>query len=56
VATEAALYVRDLETLGGSTAPNTWEFARRLRRDATDPEGNVIQLLEPLVSPDQLSR
>lgn len=36
-----------IEACGGSVAPATWEFAGYHRRDATDPEGNVIQLLEP---------
>jgi predicted enzyme related to lactoylglutathione lyase len=45
-----------IESLGGWIATNTWEFGRRHRRDATDPEGNVIQLLEPLASPEQPSR
>jgi len=34
---------------GGAMAKASWSFAGYRRRDAVDPEGNVIQLLEPLV-------
>jgi predicted enzyme related to lactoylglutathione lyase len=37
-----------IETFGGSVTNSSWEFAGYRRRDAVDPEGNVIQLLEPL--------
>jgi predicted enzyme related to lactoylglutathione lyase len=37
-----------IDASGGSVKPSSWEFAGYRRRDATDPEGNVIQLLEPL--------
>jgi predicted enzyme related to lactoylglutathione lyase len=36
---------------GGTVAKTSWDFAGYRRRDATDPEGNVIQLLEPLTTP-----
>ena len=37
-----------IATCGGSITPTIWEFAGYRRRDAIDPEGNVIQLIEPL--------
>ncbi len=37
-----------IESFGGTVAKTSWEFAGYRRRDAVDPEGNVIQLLEPL--------
>jgi predicted enzyme related to lactoylglutathione lyase len=37
-----------IERLGGTTAGADWDFAGYRRRDVVDPEGNVIQLLEPL--------
>jgi predicted enzyme related to lactoylglutathione lyase len=52
-----AFQVRSIEqiapaiiSLGGSIRPNSWQFAGYHRRDAVDPEGNVLQLLEPLAS------
>ena len=39
---------RTIESSGGTVAKTSWEFAGYRRRDAVDPEGNVIQLLEPL--------
>lgn len=39
---------RRIEGFGGTVAKTSWEFAGYRRRDAVDPEGNVIQLLEPL--------
>jgi predicted enzyme related to lactoylglutathione lyase len=39
---------RTIESFGGTVAKTSWEFAGYRRRDAVDPEGNVIQLLEPL--------
>jgi predicted enzyme related to lactoylglutathione lyase len=38
-----------IEGFGGTVAQTSWNFAGYRRRDAVDPEGNVIQLLEPLV-------
>lgn len=37
-----------IEAFGGAIAQTTWEFGGYRRRDVVDPEGNVIQLLEPL--------
>jgi hypothetical protein len=37
-----------IEGVGGTVAQKSWNFAGYRRRDAVDPEGNVIQLLEPL--------
>lgn len=37
-----------VESLGGSLAKAGWDFAGYHRRDVLDPEGNVVQLLEPL--------
>ena len=37
-----------IERLGGTLATDCWQFADYTRRDAIDPEGNVIQLLEPI--------
>jgi predicted enzyme related to lactoylglutathione lyase len=37
-----------IEASGGSVAQRDWTFAGHRRCDAVDPEGNVIQLLEPL--------
>ncbi len=39
---------RTIEGFGGRVAKTSWEFAGYRRRDAVDPEGNVVQLLEPL--------
>jgi catechol-2,3-dioxygenase len=38
--------------LGGHLGPHTatWEFQHFARLDGVDPEGNVVQLLEPLQS------
>lgn len=41
---------RSIVACGGSIAPSTWDFAGYRRCDAVDPEGNVIQLLEPLAT------
>lgn len=38
-----------IEACGGAMAQTSWNFAGYRRRDAVDPEGNIIQLLEPLV-------
>jgi catechol 2,3-dioxygenase-like lactoylglutathione lyase family enzyme len=38
-----------VRTFAGTVARECWEFAGYRRCDAVDPEGNVIQLLEPLV-------
>jgi predicted enzyme related to lactoylglutathione lyase len=37
------------ESLGGHLDPasTTWRFNRTLRCDCTDPEGNVVQLVQP---------
>jgi catechol-2,3-dioxygenase len=42
-----------LEALGGAAddPANEWVFGGMRRCDATDPEGNVIQLLEPVAAP-----
>lgn len=40
---------RTIESSGGMVAKASWEFGGYCRRDAVDPEGNVIQLLESLV-------
>ena len=52
-----AFQVRSIEqvapaiiSLGGSIKPNSWQFAGYNRRDAVDPEGNILQLLEPLAA------
>jgi predicted enzyme related to lactoylglutathione lyase len=37
-----------IEAFGGEMVQTGWDFAGYRRRDAVDPEGNVIQLLEPL--------
>jgi predicted enzyme related to lactoylglutathione lyase len=37
-----------IERLGGTASGTDWDFAGYRRRDAIDPEGNVIQLLESL--------
>jgi predicted enzyme related to lactoylglutathione lyase len=37
-----------IAAFGASVTPTSWEFGGYRRRDAIDPEGNVIQLLEPL--------
>ncbi len=38
-----------IEASGGAMAQTSWNFAGYRRRDAVDPEGNIIQLLERLV-------
>jgi predicted enzyme related to lactoylglutathione lyase len=39
-----------IAAFGGSITPTNWEFAGYRRCDAIDPEGNIIQLLEPLAT------
>ena len=41
-----------IAALSGSITPISWDFAGYRRCDAIDPEGNVIQLLEPLAKPE----
>jgi predicted enzyme related to lactoylglutathione lyase len=38
-----------IESSGRAMAQTSWNFAGYRRRDAVDPEGTIIQLLEPLV-------
>jgi hypothetical protein len=44
--------------LGGSVDPTTtqWEFQGSIHCDGVDPEGNVIQLLEPVPTISQTQR
>ena len=42
-----------IKSLGGRISAKSWEFAGYLRRDAVDPEGNVLQLLERVASPEE---
>jgi hypothetical protein len=48
---DIAQVVGTIASSGGRAAKTTWEFGGYLRRDAADPEGNVIQLLEAAHAP-----